>query len=207
MPSSGTLKSNLRKQLRARRRALTVREQGLAAQDFFRHLKRQPFIRRAKRLAFYYANDGELKLNQLMSWSQRSRKQCYLPVIKSFRHRQLLFLPINSATKFRPNHFNIPEPIIPRFKAIPSWHLDAVFFPLVGFDRQGGRLGMGAGYYDVTFSQIKRRPRRPLLIGVGHQCQELESLLVDSWDIPLDAVITDAGVRYVSKRHRNKFIV
>jgi 5-formyltetrahydrofolate cyclo-ligase len=50
---------------------------------------------------------------------------------------------------------------------------------------------MGAGYYDKSLAQASRRP---YLIGVAHQCQQLASLPVDDWDIPLDALVTEQGM-------------
>tara|TARA_B110000908_G_scaffold113635_1_gene133335 strand:+ start:1081 stop:1407 length:327 start_codon:yes stop_codon:yes gene_type:complete len=70
---------------------------------------------------------------------------------------------------------------------------DAVLVPLLGFDRQGHRLGMGGGFYDRAFA-FKHQGgyrKRPLLIGIAHHFQEAESLTTQSWDVPLDAIITD----------------
>ena len=62
-----------------------------------------------------------------------------------------------------------------------------VFMPLVGFDILGGRLGMGGGYYDKTFAT-----RESLLVGLAHDCQKVDSLPIESWDVPLDAIATDS---------------
>ena len=64
--------------------------------------------------------------------------------------------------------------------------------PLVGFDEEGGRLGMGGGFYDRSFAFTRIRPRlRPTLIGLAHELQKVQKLPVEPWDIPLDAVVTD----------------
>jgi 5-formyltetrahydrofolate cyclo-ligase len=67
---------------------------------------------------------------------------------------------------------------------------------LVGFDRACHRLGMGAGFYDrsLAFLQQRRHWRRPRLIGLAHECQRVEALAPKPWDIPLDAVITEAAI-------------
>jgi 5-formyltetrahydrofolate cyclo-ligase len=72
--------------------------------------------------------------------------------------------------------------------------LDYVLFPLVGFDAQGSRLGMGGGFYDRTFAQTTRWPKRPKLIGVAHDCQKVATLPLEPWDITLEAVVTDQGI-------------
>ena len=202
---NGTNKSQLRHQLRARRRELSPRQQQQAANAFCKVLKRQPVFRRAKRIAFYCANDGELQLRECMHWCLGQGKHCFLPVLKSRAQLELLFLPVTKHTRYELNRYRIPEPCVPWHKALANWQLDIVLLPLVGFDRKGGRLGMGGGYYDRTFTHLRQHPRRPLLVGVGHQCQEVEMLPMDSWDIALDAIATDTGFTYVHSRHRYKF--
>jgi 5-formyltetrahydrofolate cyclo-ligase len=65
--------------------------------------------------------------------------------------------------------------------------------PLLGFDSMGTRLGYGGGYYDRTLARMKRKPR---LIGLAFSAQEVDTIPRESHDIPLDAIITEAGVRH-----------
>lgn len=62
-----------------------------------------------------------------------------------------------------------------------------LLLPLVGFDRQGNRLGQGGGHYDRA---LERLPGA-VSIGVGWSAQEAESLPADSWDVPLDHILTE----------------
>lgn len=64
---------------------------------------------------------------------------------------------------------------------------DIVLTPLVGFDRSGGRLGQGAGYYDRAFAAHPAAWR----VGVALSVQEVERLPMDPWDVPLHAVATE----------------
>jgi len=195
MPVSGTEKSQLRKQLRARRRALSAVQQQNAARDLFALIKRQPAIRKANRVAFYWANDGELNVEHVINWCLQNKKRCYLPILKSLSSQELLFLPFDQHTSFKKNRFGILEPQVPRHRALPPWQLDIIFLPLVGFDRDGGRLGMGGGFYDRAFAFKQRSlSAKPCLLGVAHSCQEVDSLPLQSWDIPLHAIATDSGI-------------
>ena len=74
--------------------------------------------------------------------------------------------------------------------------------PLVGFDGAGNRLGMGAGYYDRTFAfrHARRHWRGPRLIGVAYDCQEVDAIDDRAWDVPLDGVVTESGVRMFERR-------
>jgi len=69
---------------------------------------------------------------------------------------------------------------------------DAIIIPLLGFDGRGTRLGYGKGYYDRTIAAL---PRRPMLIGYAFAVQELPDIPREEHDVPLDLVVTDAGVK------------
>ena len=67
-----------------------------------------------------------------------------------------------------------------------------MLFPLVGFDENGGRLGMGGGFYDRTFAFSRIRPgMAPKLIGLAHDFQKVRELPIEPWDVPLHGVVTD----------------
>jgi 5-formyltetrahydrofolate cyclo-ligase len=67
-----------------------------------------------------------------------------------------------------------------------------VLAPLVGFDRAGYRLGYGGGYFDRTLAALLPRP---LAIGVGFAAQEIATIYPQSFDIPMDMIVTEEGVR------------
>ena len=70
---------------------------------------------------------------------------------------------------------------------LPLNELDIIFTPLVAFDRQGNRLGMGGGFYDRTLQQWQQKSFIP--VGLAHQCQQVEKLPVETWDIPLERIL------------------
>ena len=72
--------------------------------------------------------------------------------------------------------------------------LDVVVLPAVAVDRSGHRVGHGAGFYDRTFADRRKHTPPPVLIGVCHSFQMVEHLDARSWDVPLDLVVTEAGV-------------
>lgn len=80
-----------------------------------------------------------------------------------------------------------PSDLAPR--AVP----DLVLMPLLGFDAAGTRLGYGGGYYDRTLASLARKP---LLIGLAFSAQELSPIPRQDHDVPLDAVVTENGVRF-----------
>jgi 5-formyltetrahydrofolate cyclo-ligase len=83
--------------------------------------------------------------------------------------------------------WNIPVPER-RQIVIPQ----AVLAPLVGFDRGCYRLGYGGGYFDRTLVALAPRP---WAIGVGFELSRLETIYPQSFDIPMDLIVTEAGTQ------------
>ncbi len=70
---------------------------------------------------------------------------------------------------------------------------EIVIVPLVAFDRAGGRLGYGGGFYDRTLEQL-RTARPTMAIGFAFGAQEDENLPLEPVDQPLDLIVTERGV-------------
>ncbi|MDP1602301.1 MAG: 5-formyltetrahydrofolate cyclo-ligase [Legionella sp.] len=140
--------------------------------------------RYSKHIALYHACNGEVDLSDLWRTAPLQGKFCYFPVMNT--EKKLSFLPATPATPFKNNRFGIPEPDVDLSKAILPKNLDLIFMPLVAFDDNGTRLGMGGGYYDRTLA----KEHHPLLIGVAYEFQHQDFIAPSEWDIPLTAIIT-----------------
>ncbi|MBL3555725.1 MULTISPECIES: 5-formyltetrahydrofolate cyclo-ligase [Marinobacter] len=187
-------RSKLRKTLRQKRRALSAEEQQIAADQLALNLLRHPDLYRARHVAIYLPNDGEIDPRIYAHIARQRGVRFYLPVLHPVHHGRLVFSRFTDNTRLTANRFGIPEPAFQNGLKRPPWALDAVLFPLVGFDEFGGRLGMGGGFYDRTFAFTRIRPRlAPKLIGLAHECQKVSELPLEPWDIPLHSVVTDRG--------------
>ncbi|WP_339842425.1 5-formyltetrahydrofolate cyclo-ligase [uncultured Halopseudomonas sp.] len=189
-----TRRKALRKELRSARRALTPAQQKQASRRLFRQLAKHPMFVRSRHIALYLANDGEIDPILLLRHALRLGKTCYLPVLKRWPRGSMGFQRIHKHQQWTRNRFGITEPRASISSQTQPWRLDMVLMPLVGFDVQGNRLGMGGGFYDRTFAYLRQRQTwlAPSLIGLAHDCQKLDRLPVESWDIPLDGIISDA---------------
>jgi len=188
-------RKQLRRVMRQRRRSLTPAQQALAAQHLKQHLQNDPLFLRARSVALYLANDGEINPHELAKQIWKLGKRCFLPVLHPVLENQLWFYEYTPQTKLRQNRFRIWEPDIRQQQRRPAWAMSLVLFPLVAFDNEGGRLGMGGGFYDRTFAFTRhRKPLRPKLVGLAHDFQRVNSLEKQPWDIPLDAVATDRKI-------------
>jgi len=181
----------LRTELRQRRKALSPTQQAAASAWVLRHLAKLPHFMRAQHVALYLANDGEIDPMPIARQLWKMNKHCYLPVLHPTQARQLWFVPFFPDSQLTPNRFGIPEPDHRAGHKMPPHLLDIVLLPLVGFDRKGGRLGMGGGFYDTTFAFHQGKKTKPWLLGLAHSCQEVDALELAAWDIPLYGVVTD----------------
>lgn len=191
----------LRKLLRSKRRSLSSSQQIQAAQQLYQQLAQHQLFRRAQHVAFYLASDGEIDPALLMREAWRRGKHVYLPVLARWPKTTMLFQRVRPIQQWEKNRFGILQPRWCVADQRSIWALDAVFLPLVGFDQQGGRLGMGGGFYDRCFAQLHQRNHltTPQRIGLAHACQQVEQLPVASWDVPLHAVVTDLGWSVVAR--------
>jgi 5-formyltetrahydrofolate cyclo-ligase len=149
----------------------------------------------ANKVACYLANNGEIDLDPLIEYCWEHNKQVYLPVLHPFTSGNLLFVAYKSDSKMHINKFGISEPVTDCPNICPINELDAILTPLVAFDIQGHRLGMGGGFYDRTLAPLQREKRDTQVIGVAHDCQlATTSLSSEKWDIPMQKIITPSNV-------------
>ena len=190
-------KSSLRKDLRARRKALAANAQTAAAESLTRVLSDHPTWHGAMNIALYMAADGEIDPRPLAQAARGDGKQVFLPVI---RDAGLLHFKLwQDDDRLVENCFGIPEPAATA-REIGVNELDIICLPLVGFDKRGGRLGMGGGYYDRSLEALDRETG-PLLVGLAHECQRIEQVPLQPWDIRLDAVATESALLICRDRH------
>ncbi|MBJ9978013.1 5-formyltetrahydrofolate cyclo-ligase [Pseudomonas sp. S75] len=183
----------LRRALRNARRALTPVQQRQAARGLYRQLAQHPLFRRARHIALYLPNDGEIDPRLLLHEAQRRGKRTYLPVLHAWPRTRMVFQRFERGERLRRNRFGIEEPVVERKRQRPIWALDLILLPLVGFDELGARLGMGGGFYDRSLAYQNRRQswKKPDLLGLAHECQKVPRLAQAQWDVPMRGTVSD----------------
>lgn len=183
----------LRRDLRRLRAAIPESTLRAASAAVGARIAALPAFRRARRIAAYVGSKGEIDPMPLLYLAWLSGKRCFLPVLHPFLPGRLWFLPWRPGMNMMVNRFGIPEPPCDaRLRCRPQW-LDLVLMPLLGFDDQCHRLGMGGGFYDRTFAFLRQRRhwQRPHLVGVAYEFQAVPELPAEPWDVPLHAVVTE----------------
>jgi 5-formyltetrahydrofolate cyclo-ligase len=143
-------------------------------------------------IGFYWPIRGEVGLHGLVRELIAAGAWAALPVVVAPR-QPLEFRAWRPGARMARGVWSIP---------IPAEGLvvrpGALLVPLVGFDSRGYRLGYGGGFYDRTLAAL--RPK-PLAIGVGYELGRLATIHPQPHDIPMDALVTEAGVAHF--RHRD----
>lgn len=183
-------RQQIRQQIRQRRRALTPEQQTqFALQAADRMMAYTPVLL-AQTVAVFLSFDGELDTRPLIDQLWRAGKRVYLPVLHPFSPGNLLFLHYHPSSDLVVNRLKIREPKLDVRDVLPLSRLDVLVTPLVAFDAAGQRLGMGGGFYDRTLQNWRRHRLQP--VGYAHDCQQVDALPTEQWDIPLPAVITSS---------------
>ena len=193
----------LRKTVRSRRQQLTLSQQKKASNLLLANLINHKEVISAKRIALYLANDSELDAISFIHWCWNQNKEIYLPVLHPFCTGHLLFLRYKKNTIMVTNKYGILEPTLNVTQVCPINKLDVLFTPLVAFDEEGARLGMGGGFYDRSLANwhntdqpisTAQETRHFHPIGLAHDCQLVTSIPVESWDVPLPEIITPSKI-------------
>jgi 5-formyltetrahydrofolate cyclo-ligase len=174
----------------AKRQAVSVSQREAAAQSARQLLVDHPFFLNSQNIACYFAQDNEFDCGPIMQAVWAAKKTCFLPVLSDGSLIFAFYQPNNSLCL---NRYKILEP--ENKVILPPEKLDLVLMPVVGFDLQGSRLGMGGGYYDKTFSFLhEKKQGMPRLMGLAYECQYTEEIPEEPFDIPMDAVLTESRI-------------
>jgi 5-formyltetrahydrofolate cyclo-ligase len=184
MPSN---KSTLRQQKLAARRQLSQTEIAQKSQQICQHLIASPNYQQARHIACYAATPHEVQLTTFIEQAWQDKKQVYLPVIQD--QQKMIFAQYTPNTALYKNKLGVLEP---QKQTILAEKLDWILCPLVAFDKQGHRIGQGAGYYD-RFAETTYATQAEW-IGVAFECQRTDTIPTDAWDKTLAQIITEENI-------------
>ncbi len=191
VPDHHQPKSELRAQLRRRRAAIDDTHRDILDTAINSHLVRHARDGGFDTVAAFLAFDGEPDLALGLAELERGGVTLALPVVQASPGRLgLVFRRWSPGDPLRRNRYGIPEPADAPEVPLPA--IGLMLIPMVGWDRGGNRLGMGASFYDRALQPFALAAR-PLRVGVAYAAQELERVPVDPWDVPLHAVLNEHG--------------
>jgi 5-formyltetrahydrofolate cyclo-ligase len=185
----------LRRALRSRRRAIPRDMRAAAAKQVARLIAKSGWLKAGRHIGLYLSMPAELDTAPLLALAQRRGCTISLPRVVAKRQGRMRFFDLTGGV--RKGAFGILEPAGAKYR--PARSLDLVFVPLVGFDPQGNRMGMGRGFYDICFAhrRLLKHWRRPMLVGLAYEAQCVPSLPLSTHDVPMDAIVTESSMRRI----------
>lgn len=182
-------KEELRREVRVRLRALLPDDRERAAAEIARRVWEVPEVASARTLLVYAALPGEVPTAEIAAEARRRGLAVIYPRCLP-EARALTLHRVERESGLVPGAFGILEPGA-GCPVTAVEEVDAALVPGVAWDRTGGRLGRGAGYYDRLLGSAGWRAAR---VGLFWDAQEAPEIPVDPWDVPLDVVVTERGV-------------
>ncbi|MCM1440335.1 MAG: 5-formyltetrahydrofolate cyclo-ligase [Roseburia sp.] len=185
-------KADIRRKIKNLRTMMFASEKMLAAQEVFDRLEATAAFLMAEHILIYHSLSDELPTgNFLNKW--KGSKHFYLPRVNGVN---LEILPYDES-RLESGAFHIEEP--QGDNIIDPESIDLIIVPGVAYDRKGGRLGRGKGFYDRLLSETKATK-----IGVGYEFQLFDEIPQESHDVRMDAVITQRNTIIIRKRNFSK---
>ena len=172
----------LRDKMRQRRDALTPQQLIERSAKVTAQIQQAPFILEAESVALYASIGSEVQTAGLFDILSARGVRVGFPRIPSGEDT-LAFAFVSSLGELTPGAHNVPEP---GSEAVPLTNFDVVIAPGLAFDRNGGRLGYGAGWYDRTLSRYQGT-----IVGLAYDLQVVDSVPMTSEDKPMDYIATE----------------
>ena len=179
-------KKDLRKILTQKREKIKQNANVEFNYSVFEQLRECIDFEKIRDVASFISIRSEISTDQLNNKIIELGKNLSFPVI-SKNSDQLTFKIVNSNNSFKLGRFNIPEPINDNKDIIPQ----LFFVPCLAFDLKGFRLGYGGGFYDRTFSKLKKLNLKFYSVGFAFDDQKQNTLPREVFDYKLDFVLTE----------------
>jgi 5-formyltetrahydrofolate cyclo-ligase len=183
-------KAEMRKHLIAQRDAMPAAEREALAVALAKAVESQPEFRAASSVLATLAIGSEWNTRPLLERARAAGKRVVLPRVSPPPRRLELYEVADFATDLKPGVWNIPEPDPERCKRVQLADIDFALVPALAVDREGYRLGYGAGYFDGL---LAGRGARPLCVIALPSDRIVESLPHEGHDVPVDRILDEAG--------------
>ena len=178
----------LRKSKIAARDALSPEEREERSARIVERIRASRIYREAETVMIYRATRGEATLHALEEAAEADGKKLVYPLCISKTEMTALH-PLGEDA-WKQGAFGIWEPVMEKSEKVAPWDLDLVVCPCTVFDERGGRMGMGAGFYDRYLEKCSRAH----IVSVAFEVQKAERVPMESWDKSMEMVFTEEAV-------------
>lgn len=194
-----TRKEAIRTRIRAQRSVLTARQIRLASARIQRAVLKLPEWIAARRVGLYLALPQEVQTKALLAACWKTGKQVLVPVYFA-KKRNYRWCALRKGAALKTGFFSVPEPARRRYERPRA---NVVITPGLAFDRRGGRLGHGRGYYDRLLAVPGAQ--RAFKIALALENQMIARVPMGARDVRVDAVVTERSVyRKADRRSKHR---
>ena len=184
------IKKSIRKAISAMKKEIPLEKKIERSAPIIEKLERLPDFIKAQNILFYWSMNDEVHTHIAVQKCS-TEKNIFLPVVDG---EDLLIKKFNGVeTLVAGESFAIPEPSVDADETSLE-NIDLVVVPGVAFDRQGGRMGRGKGFYDRMFGKITDKEKTPIKIGVCFDFQLVSDVPKEPHDELMNTIITESEV-------------
>lgn len=184
--------THIRNTKRTARKNLLPEQRQTFSERIAKHFLASRAYHDATHIGAYLALPEEVSVQTIIDTAWSDRKYVYLPVVRA-KGQAMSFAPYAPDTPLTKDNMHIDIPDVEPANYLSANRLDLVITPLVAFDQQCNRIGMGGGFYDRTFAFKKDNSEtKPLLIGVAFEIQRVHGAIQShAWDVTPSGIITE----------------
>lgn len=184
-------KTELRKRLKAERARLSVEQVALSSEQVSRHILACDAYRKAQCIMGYLAFGKELSVDAVLRAALAEGKKVVVPLVTSAT--EMVPVVLRNMEDFELDRYGIRSVREPA-ELCEAQAIDLVLVPGVAFDREGGRLGMGAGYYD----RFLPKAQSAVLMGIAYDALVQDELPKDEYDVCMQLLASESGITTLS---------
>lgn len=177
----------LRKQMLELRNSISFDDINKFSYDIAMRFLKHPLLEKPLYIGSYKSFAHEVN-TEVVNFAIIKDHTLALPVITDFKKSLMEFAKFNMHDKLQINSYGILEPILNVDSYIDLPLLDILIVPLLAFDKDGNRLGMGGGFYDRI---LKKLDKKCVTVGFSFSSQQIENVPTNIHDVPLDEIITE----------------
>ena len=185
-----TVKKSIRKAISAMKKEVPLEKKIERSASIIDKLENHPDFIRAQNILFYWSMNDEVHTHiAVQKWG--ASKNIFLPVVDGDDLLIKKFCGVE--TLVAGESFAITEPSVDADETSID-NIDLVVVPGVAFDREGGRMGRGKGFYDRMFSKVTDKKQTPIKIGVCFDFQLIGEVPKEPHDELMNTIITESKV-------------
>jgi len=182
------MKSELRKQFLERRNALSINEIAELSRKICERVAELPQFKDCDTLFAYHSFGSEVDTRLLLERAWSAGKKVCIPKVTG--KGKMNFHAIEAGQPLKPNVYGILEPTEDGELAIPN-ERSMFVIPGVAFDKNGFRIGYGAGFYDIYLTKFENSVKLAAKIGICFDFCLIDDAFPDSHDVPMSIIVTE----------------